>query len=127
MKLWRSMMNLPQPLRGCLVVYLIVFAAAFVSVPLTALAGEERAIMVVPWTMGALGLSALVLGLVLAFDVRGSARTYAALMKDYKPLGVDYSKSFFSKPLFIRFFGGMFALIGVGFVVASFISASGVQ
>jgi hypothetical protein len=78
MKIWRSMMNLPQPIKGCLVVYLIVFAAAVVSVPLPALIGQDHAVNVAPWTMGALGLSAVVLGLVLAFDVHGSARAYAA-------------------------------------------------
>ena len=124
MKLWRSMMRLPQPVKGCLVAYLIVFAADFVSVPLMAFAGRELAVNVTPWTMRALGASVVVLGLVLAFDVRGSARAYAEMMKYYKPMGVDYSKSIFSKPLFIRFFGGMFALIGTWFIVASTIFAS---
>lgn len=124
MKLWRSMMNLPQPIKGCVVVYLIVFAVAFVSVPLLALIGQEHAINVAPWTMGALGLSAVLSGLALLFDVRGSARAYAAMMKDYKPMGVDYSKSIFSKPLFVRCFGGMFALVGIWFIVGSTTIAS---
>jgi Na+/melibiose symporter-like transporter len=124
MKLWRSMMTLPQPVKGCLVAYLIVFAAVFVSVPLLALIGREQAGRAVPWTMGALGISVVVLGLVLVFDVRGSAEAYAAMMKDFKPMGIDYSQSFFSKPLFIRFFGGMFALVGVWFIVGSTIFAS---
>jgi hypothetical protein len=124
MKFWRSMMNLPQPVKGCLAAYLIVFAAAFVSVPLLALIGQEQAVNIAPWTMGALGLSAVLLGLVLAFDVRGSARAYASMTQDFKPLGIDYSKSIFSKPLFIRFFGGMFALMGIWFIVASTIFAT---
>lgn len=124
MKLWRSMMGLPQPVKSCLVAYLIVFAAVFVSVPLLGLIGREQAGRVTPWTMGALGASAVVLGLVLVFDVRGSARAYAAMMKDYKPMGVDYSQSIFSKPLFIRFFGGMFALVGAWFIVGSTTFAS---
>ena len=74
--------------------------------------------------MGALGLSVVMLGLVLAFDVRGSARAYAAMMKGYKPMGVDYSQSIFSKPTFIRFFGGMFALVGIWFIVGSTTFAS---
>ncbi|MCU1511176.1 MAG: hypothetical protein JWM13_1536 [Arthrobacter sp.] len=105
MNFWRSMMNLPQPVKGCLVAYLVVFAVVFLSVPLLAIIGQEQAVSVAPWTRGALGLSAVALGLVLVFDVRGSARAYAAMTKDFKPLGIDYSKSFFSKPLFIRFFG----------------------
>jgi hypothetical protein len=124
MNFWRSMMNLPQPVKGCLVAYLVVFAVVFLSVPLLAIIGQEQAVSVAPWTRGALGLSAVALGLVLVFDVRGSARAYAAMTKDFKPLGIDYSKSFFSKPLFIRFFGGMFALIGAWFIVGSTIFAS---
>jgi hypothetical protein len=119
MKLWRSMMNLPQPIKGCAVVYMVVFAVAFVSVPLLAFTGQEYALKVAPWTMGALGLCAVSSGLVLLFDVCGSARAYAAMMKDYKPLGVDYSKSIFSKPSFVRCFGGMFALVGTWFIVGS--------
>jgi hypothetical protein len=121
-KLWRSMMNLPQPIKGCVVVYLIVFALAFVSVPLLALTGQNDTVNVTPWTTGALGLSAVLFGLVLAFDVRGSARAYAAMMKDYKPMGVDYSHAIFSKPLFVRCFGGMFALVGIFFIVTSQLS-----
>jgi hypothetical protein len=37
---------------------------------------------VVPWTISALGLSAVVLGLVLAFDVSGPTRAYAEMLKD---------------------------------------------
>jgi hypothetical protein len=33
MKVRRSVMKLPQPLKGCLLAYLIAFAVAFVSVP----------------------------------------------------------------------------------------------
>jgi hypothetical protein len=119
MNLWRSMMKLPQPVKGCFVAYLIVFALAFVSVPLLALIGQDKAVNVTPWTMGALGLSAVLLGLVLALDVRGSARAYAAMMKDSKPMGVDYSKSIFATPWFVRCFGGMFALVGIFFIIGS--------
>jgi hypothetical protein len=116
------MMNLPQPIKGCVVVYLIVFALVFVSVPLLALTGQNDTVNVTAWTAGALGVSAVLFGLVLAFDVRGSARAYAAMMKDYKPMGVDYSHAIFSKPLFVRCFGGMFALVGIFFIVTSQLS-----
>jgi hypothetical protein len=33
MKVRRSVMKLPQPLKGCLLAYVIAFAVAFVSVP----------------------------------------------------------------------------------------------
>ena len=124
MKFWRSMMALPQPVKGCLMFYLIAFAVAFVSIPATAFVGRGQANGIVPWTMGALGASAIILGLVLATDLRASARAYAAMLKDFKPLGVDYSNSLFAKPAFVRIFGGLFALMGVWFVLATTIFAS---
>jgi hypothetical protein len=72
----------------------------------------------------ALGLTAIVLGAMLAADLRGSARAYALMIKDRKPMGVDYSKSIFADPTFIRLFGAMFALVGIGFLVGSTIFAS---
>jgi hypothetical protein len=45
MKFWRSMMKLPQPVKpvkGCLVAHLITFAAAFISLPASALFGRDR-------------------------------------------------------------------------------------
>jgi hypothetical protein len=74
--------------------------------------------------MGALGITAIVLGVTLAADVRGSARAYASMVKDYKPMGVDYSKSVFTNPEFIRIFGALFAFTGIGFVLGSTIMAS---
>ena len=124
MKLWRSMMALPQPVNGCLFAYFLAFGLAFVSIPVMSLAGRGQATAVVPWTMGALGASAVLLGLVLVTDIRGSARAYASMLKDFKPMGVDYSKSVFAKPAFVRVFGGLFALMGVWFVIASTIFAS---
>lgn len=124
MKFWRSMMKLPQPVKGCLVAYVIVFGVVFLSVPATAFSGPGHANPVMPWGMGALGLIAVVLGLVLASDLRGSARAYASLLKDYKPMGVDYSKSFFANPKFVRIFGAMFAFVGIWFMVGGTIVAS---
>jgi hypothetical protein len=124
MKFWRSMMRLPQPVKGCLVAYMIVFAVVFLSVPAAAFSGPGRPNPVTPWGMGALGLTAVGLGLVLAFDLRGSARAYASLLKDYKPMGVDYSNSFFANPKFVRIFGAVFAFVGIWFMVGGTIVAS---
>lgn len=89
MKLWRSMMALPQPLKGCLFAYFLAFGVAFVAIPAMSFAGRGQATAVVPWTMGALGASAVLLGLVLATDLRGSARAYASTLKDFKPMDVE--------------------------------------
>ncbi|MBD1543590.1 hypothetical protein G9E11_15365 [Arthrobacter sp. IA7] len=124
MNFLRGMMALPQPVKGCLLAYLIVFAVAFVAIPITALTGRGQMNHAVLWIVAALGASAVVLGVVLATDLRGSARAYATLLKDFKPMGVDYSKSIFATPKFVRFFGAMFALVGIWFIVASTFFAS---
>ena len=124
MKFWRSIMKQPQPEKGCLIAYLIVFGVVFVSVAATVSSGQGRLNPVMPWGMGALGLTAVVLGLVLASDLRGSARAYASLVKDYKPMGVDYSKSFLANAKFARISGVMFVLVGIWFIVGSTIMAS---
>jgi hypothetical protein len=50
----------------------------------------------VPWGLGALGLIVVVLGGMLAAHLRGLARACASMIKNNKPIGVDYSKSFFA-------------------------------
>ena len=124
MKLWRSMMKLPQPVKGGLVAYLIAFAVVFVSVPASAIFSQGKQNPVMPWALTALGLTAIVLGVMLAADIRGSARAYASMIKDHKPMGVDYSQSFFANPTFIRIFGAMLALVGIAFLAGSTIFAS---
>lgn len=68
---------------------------------------------------GALGVVAFVLGAALLTNFRGSALAYSNMMKNYKLLGVDYSKSFLVSPLFIRLFGAFYMFIGTCFVVAT--------
>jgi len=60
----------------------------------------------------------------LTADLRGSAGAYASLIKDYKPMGVDYSKSFLANATFARISGVMFVLVGIWFIVGSPIMAS---
>ena len=87
MKPWRSMMKLRQPVKGGLVAYLIAFAVVFVSVPASAIFTEGKQNPVMPWSLTALGLTAIVLGVMLAADLRGSTRAYASMIKDHKPMG----------------------------------------
>jgi hypothetical protein len=124
MKLWRSTMKLPQPLKGCFAAFLIIFAVVFVSVPVSAIFSQGKPSPVVLWGMGTLGVVVIVLGVVLAADLRGSAGAYASLIKEYKPMGVDYSKSFMANPKFARISGVMFVLVGTWFIVGSTIMAS---
>jgi hypothetical protein len=127
MKLWHSVMKLPQPLKGCFIAFLIAFAVAFLSIPASAIFNQGKASPVSFWGMGALGAVVIVLGGVLAANVRGSAGAYVSMLKDYKPMGVDYSKSFFANPKFVRVFGVMFVVIGVWFIVVSTMMASKVS
>jgi len=130
MKLWRSMMKLPQPVKGGLIAYLITFVVVFLSVPASVMLGQGKQNPVLPWGVAALGLTAIVLGVMLATDLRRSARAYASIMKDHKPMGVDCSRSFFANATFIRIFGAMVAVIGIGigigigFIVGATIMAS---
>jgi hypothetical protein len=57
----------------------------FVSVPASAMFSQGKLNPVLPWGMDAPGLTVIILGVMLAADLRGSARAYASMMKDYKP------------------------------------------
>lgn len=63
-------MSLPQPVKGCLVTCMVLFAVAFASVPLMAFLNQVQTLNVMPWMMGALGLSAVALPVVLAFPAQ---------------------------------------------------------
>jgi uncharacterized membrane protein YdcZ (DUF606 family) len=126
MKLWRSVMKLPQPLKGCFVAFLVAFAVAFVSIPATAIVnqGKPGPVPVTLWSMGTLGVVVIVMGVVLAANLRGSAGAYASLIKDYKPMGIDYSRSFMANPKFARISGVLFVVVGIWFIVGSTVMAS---
>ena len=128
MKLWRSVMKLPQPLKSCFVAFLAAFAVASASIPATAIVNQGKPgpvpVPVTLWSMGTLGVVVIVMGVVLAANLRGSAGAYASLIKDYKPMGVDYSRSFMANPKFARISGVMFVLVGIWFIVGSTIMAS---
>jgi len=119
MKFFRFMSALPQPLKGALWAYLVVFVIAFVSVGLMAFAPRGMVIGLMPWMTGVMGAVGIGVGLILLTDMRGAAKAYAKMLKDYKPMGVDYSRSIFTRPLFIRIFGAAFMLVGVWFLVFS--------
>lgn len=119
MKFFRLLSALPQPLKGALWAYLVVFVMAFVSVGLMAFAPRGMVAGLIPWITGVMGATGIGVGLILLTDMRGAAKAYAKMLKDYKPMGVDYSRSVFTKPLFIRIFGAAFMLVGVWFLVYS--------
>lgn len=107
---------LPQPLKTLYILFLIVFAVTFVSIPL----GARD---VARWASGALGVVAILLGLCLLTNLKGSATAMSKYMKESRPMGVDYSKSFLSSPGYARFFGGFFAFVGVMFATTAAINS----
>lgn len=120
MKFWRIIKTLPQPLKAILMLFTVYFAVDFISFLVLALFRQEELLLIlIPWMFGGLGVVGFLLGLVLVTDFRGSAQAYSGMMKEYKPFGVDYSRSPFSKPGFLRFFGAGYMLVGVWFVVLS--------
>lgn len=104
---------LPQPLKTLYVLFFVAFAAAFVSIPL-GIAAVAR------WSFAALGVVAILLGLCLAINLNGSASAVATYLKESKPMGIDYSRTFLASTGYARFFGGFFAVVGVVFTVVAF-------
>jgi hypothetical protein len=63
-----------------------------------------------------LGGTGALLGLTLAANVAGAADFWAELATLRRPLGIDYSKSVFTRPGVVRLFGLAFAGVGVTFI-----------
>lgn len=125
MKFWRLTGTLPQPLGLLIRLFFVAFAAVFIGFILVALFRREDLLYTfIPWMFGGLGVIGFLLGVLLLTDFRGSTKAYAGMMTKYKPFGVDYSRSPFIKPGFLRFFGAGYMLIGVWFVVVSTLFAS---
>lgn len=64
-------------------------------------------------------VASLLLGALLMFDIGNAAQGYAEMMRSYRPWGVDYSASPMARPGFMRLFGLMFFLVGLGFAFAA--------
>ncbi|MEZ2392178.1 hypothetical protein AB6813_22090 [bacterium RCC_150] len=106
----------------------MAFAAVFIGfIALVLSRWDDLAPRVIPWMFGGLGVVGFLLGLMLLIDFHGSAHAYADMMKKYKPFGVDYSRSPFSRSAFLRFFGAAYMVIGLWFIVLSTLFASGVR
>ncbi|WP_294568227.1 hypothetical protein [uncultured Arthrobacter sp.] len=101
---------LPQPAKTLYVLIGIAFIVQFASV----LIGQQEVSRVNLTIIG--GLFAA-LGVVVALNINGTAQGMADTMKDYKPMGVDYSKSFLATPGYARLFGVGAFLVGSSFAL----------
>ena len=106
--------GLSQPLRTLYVVLPVLGVSGMVAFLLGA---PDRAVT------GPIGAGAVLLGLTLATNLNRAADTLAAAMKDYRPAGVDYSRSFMATPAYARAFGGFAVVVGAGFVLAAITAA----
>lgn len=104
---------LPQPLKTFYILFFISFAAALVSIPL----GIQD---IARWSFAALGLVTILLGLCLAANFNGSASAIASYLKKSKRMGIDYSRTFLASTGYARFFGGVFAVVGLILAVVAF-------
>lgn len=107
--------RLPQPLKTLYVLWPVAVAAGVITV----ITGSERASYLVG---GVLGLLAVVIGLLLAADFRGSAGVVAESARSYRFLGVGRSPALLGSARFTRFFGAMLAAIGVLFVIVGIVN-----
>ena len=127
MKFWRLIGTLPQPLKAILMMFTVAFAVVFIGFIVLGLSRREDLVFtLIPWMFGGLGVIGFLLGLLLLTDFRGSTQAYADMMKKYRPFGVDYSRSPFSKAGLSTLLRCRILLMGVWFVVVSTVFASGI-
>jgi len=106
--------RLSQPLKT---LYLLWFVAVLAVVGTIFLEGPVAPVL------GAAGAVVLLTGLTLVTNLNHAADALAQSMKDYRPLGVDYSRSWMATPAYAKLFGGLSILVGAGFIVAALIEA----
>ena len=91
----------------------VLYVASIVLFGVGVLTQDEARELLAPFP--AVGL---LLGLVLLLNVSGAAQAVSLLMREQRPMGVDYSKSWLASTGYMRFFGGFMALIGTGMLFA---------
>ena len=64
------------------------------------------------------------LGFCAILNTRGTADGMASAVKEYRPVGADYSRAFLSTPLYARLFGIMVMVIGSVFAIMAVVDPS---
>jgi hypothetical protein len=113
MNISRFISRLPQPLKALYILFIVIFIAGIIPV-LLRVPDASR------WMSAGIGTVGLLLGLCLVINLNKAAEGLAGAVAEVKPMGLDYSASFIAKPAFARFFGFMFVVVGVSFIVSSF-------
>ena len=106
--------RLSQPLKT---LYLLWFVAVLAVVGTILLDGPVAPVL------GAVGAVVLLTGLTLVTNLNRAADALAQSMKDYRPMGVDYSRSWMATPAYAKLFGGLAIVVGAGFIVAALTAA----
>lgn len=104
--------RLPQPAKTLYVLIFLAFVLLVVTFIMD-LAEARRFAFV------GVGTLFFLLGLCASLNINGTADGMASAIKEYRPMGADYSRSFLSTPLYARLFGIMAVVVGSAFAVTA--------
>ncbi|GAB3536230.1 hypothetical protein GCM10027403_16290 [Arthrobacter tecti] len=112
--------QLPQPLRGFYIAFMVAFACTWLTILFSAVLQNGVLLTAALWLAGALGLCGFLVGLFIITNFRGSLPVMVKAMKSYRPMGIDYSRSFIATPGYLRVVAVAFMVIGVFFIQVPF-------
>jgi hypothetical protein len=106
--------RLPQPAKTLYVLIFLAFVVLLVTFVMDLSEARRFALVGV-------GTLFFLLGLCASLNINHTADGMASAIKEYRPMGADYSKSFLSTPLYARLFGIMAVVVGSVFAVAALV------
>lgn len=104
--------RLPQPAKTLYILIFLTFALLFATFIMDLEEARRFALV-------AVGTLFFLLGLCASLNINGTADGMATAIKEYRPMGADYSRSFLSTPLYARLFGIMAVVVGSAFAVTA--------
>lgn len=91
----------------------VLYVASMILFAVGVLTQADRRELFVPFPA-----VALLIGLVLLLNVSGAGDAVPLLMREHRPMGVDFSQSWLASTAYVRFFGGFMTPIGAGMLFA---------